>query len=118
MILRSHLWQAEVWPEFGMNTVSLKYADEEILRAPDSPETLAKSPCVYGLPLQLPANRTADGRFSVNGKDFHLPINEPARNCHIHAACARQPFSLRICRRIPSGLCWKTEEKSFRSPFA
>ena len=94
MILRSHLWQAEVWPEFGMNTVSLKYANEEILRAPDSPETLAKSPCVYGLPLQLPANRTADGRFSVNGKDFHLPINEPARNCHIHGSLCKAAFQL------------------------
>lgn len=92
MILKKDDWQAEIWPEFGMNTVSLQYQGTELLRRPGSVEALAKSPFVYGLPLQLPANRTADGCFRSGGQTYTLPINDPAHRCHIHGCLATTPF--------------------------
>ena len=111
MILKNGLWQAEIWEDFGMNTVSLQYAGTEILRTPGSRETLAQSSVVYGLPLQFPANRTADGCFAVDGVDFSLPINEPARNCHIHGSLAKAAFQVTevredsVCAVLENQLC-------------
>lgn len=94
MILKNGAWQAEIRPEFGMNTVSLQYRGEELLRRPESREVLEKNPFVYGFPLQLPANRTADGCFRSGGKTYTLPINDPARHCHIHGCLGRTPFQV------------------------
>ena len=92
MILKNGAWQAEIWPEFGMNTVSLQYRGQELLRRPESGEALAKSPFVYGFPLQLPANRTADGCFRSGDQTYTLPINDPAHRCHIHGCLGKTPF--------------------------
>ena len=94
MILAHGNWKAEIWENYGMNTVSLKYMGEEILRRPDSEEILKNSPFTYGLPLQFPANRVKDGCFYVDRKAYSLPVNEEARHCHIHGFLAVSSFEI------------------------
>ena len=47
-------WSAMVAEECGSNLISLKYANEEILRSQEDLETLMGRPCMYGFPLILP----------------------------------------------------------------
>ena len=94
VILRRGNWQAEIIPEIGMNTVSLTYENVPVLRSPDSLETLRQDPCVYGIPLLLPPNRTAGGRFSFDKDTWQLPVNEPAFGNHLHGLLNRQAFAV------------------------
>ncbi len=86
-------WQAAIDPEHGMNTVSLTWKDEHILRNPaGQPEPGAS--CLHGTPLLLPPNRTADGRFDYEGQAYQLPINEEERNNHLHGYLRFQSFAV------------------------
>lgn len=87
-------WQAEIWPERGARVMSLRYRGEPVLREAASPGELERAPMVYGMPFLFPPNRTADGRFRFEGKEYSLPINEPARHNHIHGLFADAPFSV------------------------
>lgn len=87
-------WQAEILPHFGMNVISLKKGDREILRKPDCFETLYENPHVYGIPLLFPANRTKGGAFEYLGGMYTLPLNEPARGNHIHGLMYDAPFEV------------------------
>lgn len=90
-------WQAVIEPACGSNVTDLQYRGKSILRAPDSVDQLKGRPCLYGVPLLLPANRTADGMFAFEEKTFRLPINEPALNNHIHGLLKDAPFRLVEC---------------------
>lgn len=90
-------WTAAVVPEVGMNLVSIRYKGEPILREPDCMATLKAGPVVYGNPLQIPANRTAHGRFSFDGEEYSLPLTEPARDNHIHGLLHSSAFTVTSC---------------------
>ncbi len=82
--LRCGSWEAEVLPFFGANLISLKKDGHALLRTPDSMEQLEVSPYLYGNPLLFPPNRTAEGKFCFEGKEYFLPINEPQFGNHLH----------------------------------
>ena len=46
------------------------------------------------VPLLFPANRTANGRFTFEGRTYCLPINEPAFGNHLHGLMYNAPFSV------------------------
>ena len=94
VVLRSGLWTAEVLPQFGMNMVSLRYDGQPILREAGEMQRLAESPFLYGIPLLFPANRTAGGQFTFGGTTYHLPINEPAFQNHLHGLMYDAPFAV------------------------
>lgn len=87
-------WQAKIVPECGANVISLCFAGDEILRCPESVQVLSKRPCVYGVPILLPANRTKDGLFTYLGKQYRLPVNEIALHNHIHGLINNAPFTV------------------------
>lgn len=87
-------WQAQLCPDFGMNTVRLLWQGEDILRFPETEEALQSRPCVYGTPILMPANRTEGGCFSFEGRQYRLPINDPAGSHHLHGFLNRTPFTL------------------------
>ncbi len=87
-------WQAKVLPGFGMNLISLRRNESPILREPADEQVLMENPYVYGVPLLLPANRTAGGRFEFEGKMYQIPINEPAFSNHIHGLLYNAPFEV------------------------
>lgn len=85
-------WKATLCPEYGMNTVSLLYDGEQILRAPESMEEFDRDPCVYGTPVLLPPNRTDGGKFSFGVREYALPINDVAGGNHLHGFLNRTAF--------------------------
>ncbi len=89
--LRYQQWQADILPEHGMNTVRLLYDGEHILRDPEGEPKLEIS-CVHGTPLLLPPNRTEHGRFSFDGKEYQLPVNEVNLQNHLHGFLRFQSF--------------------------
>ena len=92
IVLNAGNWYAKILPDFGMNMISLACGDRHILRSPQNMDTLKKEPYVYGIPLLFPANRVEKGMFTFDGKSYHFPINEPARNNHIHGLMFDAPF--------------------------
>lgn len=84
ILLRAGNWECAVEPRWGMNPAMLQYAGEAVLRPPETEEALAQRPCVYGSALLLPANRTAGGQFAFDGREYALPLNDPAGNNHVH----------------------------------
>lgn len=108
-------WKAEILPSFGMNAVCLSVDGREILRKPASFETLKNNPYTYGIPLLFPANRVKGGVFSYLGKNYALPLNEPARNNHIHGLMYNAPFT--VVSKDGKSICAAFENKGDRYPF-
>lgn len=85
-----------VVPGWGSNVVSLIDAGTgwDVLRGPDSPEQFLENPALYGMPLLFPPNRIEDGRFSMRGKEYRFPVNEPKHNNHIHGFLHNRPWKV------------------------
>lgn len=92
--LKSGKWQAEACPRLGGNLISLSYDGKNVLRPLVDEAQLDINPYLQGAPILLPANRTYLGKFSFEGEDYQLPVNEPRTNSHLHGLVHRQPFSL------------------------
>lgn len=87
-------WRAVTEPSCGCNVIVLEYDKKPVLRSPENMEKLRERPCLYGIPLLLPANRTDGGGFSFGEKCYRLPVNEPACNNHIHGLLKDAPFEI------------------------
>ncbi|MDD3996704.1 MAG: aldose 1-epimerase [Sphaerochaetaceae bacterium] len=94
--LKNHDWEALIAPEYGMNTLALYWQGIPILRSPKNIEEFLSAPETFGIPALMPASRTADARFTFEGKDYSLPCNEPIRNCHKHGILHRSQFHINI----------------------
>ncbi len=66
-------WSASFVPEYGMNTYSLRYGDEAILREAGDISAFAESPLWYGIPVIMPANRTKGAKFEFEGVEYTYP---------------------------------------------
>lgn len=65
-----------------------------IVGAPDY-ETLRATPILFGNPILFPfPNRIRDGRFTFQGQEVSLPINEPERNTAIHGLVCDRPWDV------------------------
>jgi len=115
--LRYRNWQAEITPEQGMNTVLLTYDDEYILRNPEGIVDPGTS-CLHGTPLLLPPNRTEYGRFSFDGKEYQLPINERPRKNNLHGFLRFQAFTLLEYSDIHAVAVYENKGEIFPFPFS
>ncbi len=79
---------------FGAHILSLTYDGRPVYVPLESEEQLLANRFLHGSPLLLPANRTVDGKFSFEGKDYMLPINERFNNCHLHGELYLHRFRL------------------------
>src|SRR5579871_4129739 len=76
--------RAEIWPALGFNcfhwqeqTLDLLYADPQLFQNP--------VPTRSGFPVLFPfPNRIRNGRFTWQGKDYQLPLNDPSHRNAIH----------------------------------
>ncbi len=95
-------WHA-VLAETGGNLIRLRHGPTalDILRTPRTHRDFEAAPAVHGIPLLFLPNRIADGRFRWNGRNYRLPVNEPARRNHLHGFLHTLPWEL---RRLPDGL--------------
>jgi len=85
---------ATVVPEIGMNTCSLKFAGEEILRVPPDMDALKARSEIYGTPLLLPPGRVPEGKFNFEGKPYQLSINDVTGTTHIHGDLRNSAFTI------------------------
>jgi aldose 1-epimerase len=85
---------AEVLPALGFNCVRWRVGDRDLLYCPPLDE-LAERPTRGGVPVLFPfPNRIRDGRFTCAGKEFQLPLNDPAKKNAIHGFTPREPWGI------------------------
>ncbi len=87
-------WSAEISPIHGANVEKLQYENKDIFVPLKSEEQLKVNPFLQGSPILLPANRTYEGRFKFEGKEYTLPLNEPQRNANLHGSVHTKPFNV------------------------
>lgn len=92
--LKSGAWEADVCPRLGANVTALRLMGRDILVPLVSEDQLEKNPYIQGSPILLPANRTYLGKFSFEGRDYELPINEKRTSSHLHGLVHRKPFAV------------------------
>lgn len=110
-------WEALVAPAFGMNVISLTYRGEAVLRSPESWGALKNDSCVYGTPILMPPNRTAGGVFTFAGKEYRLPVNEPAFHNHLHGRLHCQSFAVTEEKETYLRGIYENHGESFPFPF-
>ena len=66
----------------------------DILRTPKDEAHLSENVYLFGNPLLFPPNRIVGGEFTFEGKEYKLPLNEPATGCHVHGALYAKPFCI------------------------
>ena len=97
-------WLAEIALVPGGCPVRLleKRTATEVFRTPANMAALRKEPAVYGMPVLLPPNRIAGGRFQAAGREYRLPVNEPEKGNHLHGLLLNRPWELE--RETPEGV--------------
>lgn len=113
--IKDGLWYAEIASDIGANVSLLQYDGREVLVPLKSLEQLKVNPYIQGAPLLLPANRTAEGRFSFEGRDYSLVVNEPLNGAHLHGLLHKCKFD--VCHTSQSSICLKYENKGDIYPF-
>ncbi len=76
--------------DLGANVVKLCVPDKEgrvkdIVHGFDKGEDYEKNPCFFGACIGRSANRIANAKFSIDGKEYHLKVNDNENNLHSDA---------------------------------
>jgi aldose 1-epimerase len=66
----------------------------DVLRPLVNEEDLKINPYLYGAPVLMPANRTYEGKFAFEGREYQLPLNEPHNNCNLHGSVLYEAFEV------------------------
>ena len=92
--INTSTWNAEVVVSNNANLIKLRQLESEldILRTPDSLETLRELPECYGMPLLFPLGRIAGAGYCWNGREYKFPLNDPDNNCNLHGLIPGQPW--------------------------
>ena len=96
ILLKKGEWEAYVLPQYGMNAIALLNGKKRLLRTPDTKAEFLALPEGFGTPPLLPANRTADGIFRFEGKQYQLPINDRFHT-HNHGFLHRKAHIVSSC---------------------
>lgn len=110
-------WTAEIAPELGANVTKLKYDGKDVLVPLSDIKQLDVNPYIQGAPLLLPANRTAKGKFTFEGREYTLPITEPATGANLHGLLHRECFTVTELHDDCITLTCKNENKIYPFPF-
>lgn len=91
--------RAEIWPGLGFNCFRWQAADgggvSEILFTDPATFFSGEKPTRSGIPVLFPfPNRLRDGRFHFLGRDYQLPLNDPAGKNAIHGFACRRPWRI------------------------
>ena len=92
IVLKKGPWVAGVCPRLGGNLIYLLYKSKNVLRPLVDESQIDINPYLQGSPILLPANRTYLGKFTFEGVEYSLPVNEASTNSHLHGLVHRQPF--------------------------
>ena len=90
-------YEVKIQAERGANCLSFKHIPSGIsaLRTYD-PDAITEldNPFLYGTPLLFPPNRIKGGKFTYDGREYSLPINEEATGCFLHGTLHETPFEV------------------------
>jgi aldose 1-epimerase len=112
-------WGAEICPSLGANIVRLTCGGADVLRPLENEDDLKINPYLYGAPILMPANRTFEGKFILEGREYHLPINEPQNNCNLHGSVLFEEFDLvEACEKSAVLRLVDKDCRSYPFPFA
>src|SRR5262245_57074141 len=104
---------AEVWPALGCNTVRWQVpaatGPRDLLYAPPAAELFGR-PTRGGVPVLFPfPNRIRGGQFSIGGREYHLPPNDPAQANAIHGFTPRLGWRVVEHAADHAGACVRAE---------
>ncbi|MGH7814988.1 MAG: aldose 1-epimerase [Candidatus Binataceae bacterium] len=92
--------RAVIVPGAGCQCLSYRVGALELIAGPADPAQSRAHPHRGGIPILFPwPGRVANGRFTFRGRQYQLPINEPARGHALHGFACERPF--RVARRGP-----------------
>lgn len=113
LFLSRGLWTATIDPTSGANVISLRHGNVPVLQEP-RPDNA--DPFLVGAPLLLPANRTANARFSFGGREYQLPVNE-ANGAHLHGLVHNAPFTVDAATESSAVLSLENHGEFYPFPF-
>ena len=92
--------RAVIVPGAGCQCLSYRAGTLEVIAGPANPDAWREHPHRGGIPILFPwPSRVAGARFTFQGREYRLPINEPARGNAIHGFACERAF--RVTRRGP-----------------
>ena len=92
--------RAVIVPEAGCQCLSYSVGQLEVIAGPARPEDWRAHPHRGGIPILFPwPGRVANARFRFKGREYRLPVNEPARGHAIHGFACERAF--RVARLGP-----------------
>jgi aldose 1-epimerase len=92
--------RAVIVPEAGCQCLSYRVGQLDAIAGPARPEDWREHPHRGGIPILFPwPGRVANARFTFKGREYRLPVNEPARGHAIHGFACERAF--RVARRGP-----------------
>ena len=90
-------YKVKILPSKGANCLYFDHIPSGIsaLRTydPDTVEELDNA-FLYGTPLLFPPNRIKNGKFTFEGREYSLPVNEEATGCFLHGTLHETPFEV------------------------
>ena len=105
-------WHVTAAPECGGNLSQVKYDGVDIMRGFSDVSDWVETPTNFGFAVLFPPNRIDGGKFSFNGKNYQLPVNEPARGNHLHGIALREKWVLDDVTDDSLAMSWIFDENS------
>ena len=92
--------RAVIVPAAGCQCLSYRAGTLDVIAGPANPDAWRDHPHRGGIPILFPwPSRVAGARFSFEGREYRLPVNEPARGNAIHGFACERAF--RVMRSGP-----------------
>ena len=105
-------WNVTAAPECGGNLSQVKYNGVDIMRGYTEISQWLKTPTNFGFAVLFPPNRIDGGKFTFNGKNYQLPVNEPARGNHLHGIALREKWVLDEVTENSLSMSWIFDKKN------
>lgn len=89
-------YEVKIQPSRGANCLSFKHLPSKIsaLRTYDPENFELDNPFLYGTPILFPPNRIKGGKFTYDGREYSLPVNEESTGCFLHGTLHETPFEV------------------------
>ena len=110
----------EIDPVIGASLIELNLSGVSLIELPGNANHLLECNPYHPSALLTPwVNRVRNGNYSYKGKNYQLPINEPALGNAIHGLLARAPFTLvqQSDSSVTLEHTYKGEEPNYPFPF-
>ncbi|MGA7870828.1 MAG: hypothetical protein WCA22_08000 [Candidatus Binatus sp.] len=92
--------RAVIVPGAGCQCLRYRAGTLDLIAGPADPDAWREHPHRGGIPILFPwPGRIAGARFTFNGREYRMPVNEPARGHAIHGFACERAF--RVTRRGP-----------------